>query len=84
MLKDCFGHFKTASVLTTHSMNEAEMLSNKIGIMVYLLLFKKLHNKTVGFSHIQTQNVKVEGGHADHLTTITANDLVLFVHHNLL
>ncbi len=35
MLKECFGHFKTASVLTTHSMNEAEMLSNKIGIMVF-------------------------------------------------
>ena len=31
------------------------------------------YRKTVGFSRIRTQIIRVEGEHADHLTTTTAN-----------
>ena len=41
MLKECFSHFKTAAILTTHSMNEAEMLATKIGILVSRLFLIK-------------------------------------------
>ena len=49
-------------------------------LLVYFHSFKhKCYRKTVGFSRIQTQIVGVEGEHADHLTTTTAQQFELFL-----
>ena len=40
-------------------------------LFIFVLFKHKFYRKTVGFSGIQTRNVKVVGEHADHLTTTT-------------
>ena len=50
-------------------------------LFVYFRSFQTqiLQKKTVSFSGIQTRIVRVEGEHADHLTTTTAHDLLLLL-----
>ena len=40
---------------------------------LFFVLFKQFTNKTVELSEIWTEIIGVEGKHADHLTTTTAN-----------
>ena len=42
-------------------------------LFIFVLFKHKLYKKTVGFSGIQTRIVRVEGEHADHLTTTAAH-----------
>ena len=58
----------------------AESSTNEQSILVNFSSFQKqILQKTVGFSGIQTQIVGVEGEHADHLTTTTAQQFELFL-----
>ena len=41
--------------------------------------FRSFQTQTVGFSGIRAWIVELEGYHADHLTTTSANDLKIFV-----
>ena len=41
-------------------------------LFIFVLFKHKFKEKTVGFNGIQTRIVRLEGEHADHLTTTTA------------
>ena len=46
-------------------------------LFIFVLFKHNIKEKTLGFSRIRTRIVGVEGEHADHLTTTTANLLLL-------
>ena len=41
-------------------------------LFIFVIFKHNITDKTVGFSGIQTRIIRVEGEHADHLTTTTA------------
>ena len=61
-----------------------EMFGNSLSTSASFCLFffpnTNFTEKTVGFSGIQTRIVKVEGEHADHLTTATARATEMLNH----
>ena len=53
-------------------------------LLIFVLFKHKFYRKTVDVSGIQIRNIRVEGEHADHLTTTTAQGLNIFGNRNIL
>ena len=46
-------------------------------LLIFVLFKYELYRKNCGFSRFRTQIVRVEGEHADHLTTTTADWMIV-------